>query len=80
MADRHAHHDHHHALIAERRDAWARHPRRSGRDRHLRREAGKRYLWTLIGHLRCCHGWRGNSAFLGGVELERLHEEAEDDR
>ena len=67
----HAHHDNHHRLITERRAAWLATPRRK---RLRRREAGKRYMWTLLGHLRCCHGWRTDSATLSVSEVESVHE------
>lgn len=70
----HAHHDNHHRLNDERVAAWRAMPRRSGLDRLRRREAAKRAAWSLVGHLRCCHGWKGNSARLDIDDLVALHE------
>lgn len=70
----HVHHEHHHALIAERGAAYESAPRRTAADRIQRREAYKRFVWTLVGHLRCCHGWRGNSVAKSDAYLTALHD------
>lgn len=70
----HNHHGHHHELIAERLAAFQRAPRRSGLDRIRRREAGKRAVWTMTGHLRCCHGHRSLPQFATYDELVAIHE------
>ncbi|MGH9095622.1 MAG: hypothetical protein ACRDXE_10715 [Acidimicrobiales bacterium] len=44
-------HEYQHGLIVERRTAWEGAPRRSGVDRHRRREGYKRWAWTLTGHM-----------------------------
>lgn len=75
-------HDHHHALIADRKRQWKAIKGRTGIVRVRRREAFKRYWWTLTGHLRGQHFIRGQAPFLNKTEEEveawhdRLHEPA----
>lgn len=68
-------HAYQHHLIEERKAAYDALPKRSGLDKHLRREAEKRALWTFTGHLRGMHGVRGQAAFWGMTwkDLENMH-------
>lgn len=70
-----ARHEQHHALIAERTAAYRAMPRRSGIDRQRRREAGKRAVTTLRGHLSGEHGYRHTVGPPPSLEeLEALHD------
>lgn len=65
-------HDWQHDLIGERIQAWTQHPRRTGRDRLLRRERLKKAHGTLQGHLSGCHGFRHSVG--PSLTIETLHE------
>jgi hypothetical protein len=67
----HAHHDNHHRLIDERRAA---HETRSSGEKLRKREAVKRYIGTLKGHLACCHDVHFGP-FVELHELEARHRE-----
>ena len=68
-------HANHHRLIEERVAKWQALPRRTGIDRIRSREAGKRALWTLRGHLSYPHGQRGLPIKASIKSLTKLHEE-----
>lgn len=76
-------HEHQHQLIAERADAYAAAPKRSGRDKYRRRELSKRAWWTLTVHMRSMHSVGGQNPFLFKTYAEvsawhdRLHAEAQ---
>jgi hypothetical protein len=65
----HDHHENHHRLNTERAAAFRSTP---ARNRIRRRELAKAAVWSLQGHLRCCHGSRG-VGLLTLAELEAMH-------
>lgn len=74
-----ARHERQHELLAARREAFLSLPMRSERERLRRREAYKRYVWSLIGHLRQMHGERDKVLALRAYAvLESRHDRLHD--
>lgn len=66
-------HDYQHELIEERKIYWRSLPRRSQLDRVRRREAEKQSWWTLTGHLRSQHSYKGGFMRMTYDEATALH-------
>jgi hypothetical protein len=64
------HHANHHRLIDDRVGDWRETPKR---EVVRRRDTGKRALHTVVGHLRCCHGWRANSLGMSIDDVLNVH-------
>lgn len=73
--DHNKHHESHHAFIVERIAAFrSTSPRATGVARARRRALHQKAAVTLIGHLRCCHGYREVTGLpLSIDEYEAIH-------
>lgn len=63
-------HDYQHSLLAERKALWLGTPKK---ERTRRRERNKSAWWTLTGHLRSQHGYRGSFLRMTWEEAETIH-------
>lgn len=66
-------HANHHRLYEERKAALLEQPKRTGRDKHIRRELWKKCHWHLKSHLRSPHGHRRFEMHWTLQDLEDLH-------
>lgn len=66
-------HDYHHYLLEVREVYWRSLPRRSGVDKVRRREAGKAAWWTLTGHLRSQHAYKGTFLRMTWEQVAEIH-------